>query len=104
MGWLNRRGGGEEEFHTLWRMLYADVAGFVSRSPGGLERIGTVIVTARASFGLTVMEAKTNIMCLQTNDEKVLFNGTAADEVYTVKGEFVYLGGVVSANRDLRSI
>ena len=37
-------------------MLYADDAGIVSQSPGGLERMMTVIVTACSSFGLTVSE------------------------------------------------
>ena len=50
----------------LWGMLYADDVGIVSRSPEGLEKMMTVIVTACAAFGLTVLEAKTEIMCLQT--------------------------------------
>ena len=47
-------------------MLYADDAGIVSRSPGGLEKMMTVIVTACSEFGLTASEAKTEITCLQT--------------------------------------
>ena len=47
-------------------MLYADDAGVASRSPEGLERMMKVIVSACAAFGLTVSEAKTEIMCLQT--------------------------------------
>ena len=39
-----------------------------SRSPEGLEKMMTVIVTACAAFGLTVSEAKTGIMCLHTKD------------------------------------
>ena len=54
----------EDEAQTLWGMLYADDADIVSRSPEGLEKILTVIVTACAAFGLTVLEAKTEIMCL----------------------------------------
>ena len=38
----------------------------VSRSSEGLTRIMMVIVTVCSSFGLTVSEAKTEIMCLQT--------------------------------------
>ena len=48
-------------------MLYADDAGIVSRSPGGLGRMMTVIVTATSAFGLTVSAAKTEIMGLQKN-------------------------------------
>ena len=47
-------------------MLYADDAGIASRSPEGLEKMMTVIVTACAAFGLTVSEAKTEIVYLQT--------------------------------------
>ena len=43
----------EEEAQTFWGMLYADDAGVVSRSPEGLERMMTVIVTACVAFGLT---------------------------------------------------
>ena len=42
----------------MWEMLYADDAGIVSRSPEGLEKMMTVIVTACATFGLTVSEAQ----------------------------------------------
>ena len=47
-------------------MFYADDAGIVSRLPERLEKMMTVIVSACAAFGLTVSEAKTEIMCLQT--------------------------------------
>ena len=50
----------------MWGMLDADDAGVVSRSPEGLEKMMTVIVTACAAYGLMVSEAKTEIMCLQT--------------------------------------
>ena len=61
-----RRGEETEEVQILWGMLYADDAGIVSRSSKGLERMMTVIVTACSSFGLTVSEAKTEIMCQET--------------------------------------
>ena len=44
----------EEEAQTLWGMLYADDTGIVSRSPEGLKKMMTIIVTACAAFGLTV--------------------------------------------------
>ena len=103
-----RRGGGngpEEEARTLWGMLYADDAGIASRSPEGLEKMMTVIVTACAAFGLTVSEAKTEIMCLQTKGGgHVPFTVTAAGQVYKQTVEFVYLGGAISADWDLRSV
>ena len=48
----------------LWGMLYADDAGVVSQSPEQLRKMMGVIVVVRAAFGLTVSEAKTEIMCL----------------------------------------
>ena len=83
-------------------MLYADDAGIVSRSSEGLERMMTVIVTACSSFGLTVSEAKTEIMCMQTKGGgKVSFTINAAGQVYKQTIEFVYLGGAITADRDL---
>ena len=83
-------------------MLYADDAGIVSRSSEGLERMMTVIVTACSSFGLTVSEAKTEIMCLETKGGgKVSFTINAAGQVYKQTIEFVYLGGAITADRDL---
>ena len=97
--------GKEKEAQTLWAMLYADDAGIVSRSPNGLERMMTVIVTACDAFGLTVSEAKTEIMCLQTKDGgNVPFTVTAAGQVYKQTLEFVYLGGAISADWTRRSV
>ena len=56
-----------EATQTLSGMLYADDAGIVSRPPERPEKTMTVIVTASAAFGLTLSEAKTEIMCLQMN-------------------------------------
>ena len=77
-----RRGKEGDEVQRLWRMLYADDAGIISRSSEGLERMMTVIVTACSSFGLTVSEAKTAIMCLETKGGgKVSFTINAAGQV-----------------------
>ena len=40
-------------------MLYADNAGVVSKSPEGLAKMMTVIVTVLEAAGLTVSEEKT---------------------------------------------
>ena len=48
----------------MWGVSYADDTDIVSRSLEELEKMMTVIVTAGASFGMTVSEAKTEIMCL----------------------------------------
>ena len=49
----------------LWGMLYADDAGVVSQSPEQPRKMMGVIVVVCAAFGLTVSEAKTEIMCLR---------------------------------------
>ena len=101
-GKVDGRRGEEEEVQRLWGMLYADDAGIVSRSSEDLERMMTVIVTACSAFELTVSEAKTEIMCLQANDGgKVVFTINAAGQVYKQTIEFVYLGGAITADRDL---
>ena len=97
-----RRGKEGEGVQRLWGMLYADDAGIVSRSSEGLERMMTAIVTACSSFGLTVSEAKTEIMRLETKSGgKVSFTINAAGQVYKQTIQFVYLGGAITADRDL---
>ena len=49
----------------LWGMPYADDAGVVSQSPEQLRKMMGVIVVVCAAFGLSVSEAKTEIMCLR---------------------------------------
>ena len=52
----------------------------------------TMIVTTCAAFGLTVSEAKTEIMCLRTKDGgEVPLTVSAAGQVYKQTVEFVYL-------------
>ena len=97
-----RRGKEGEEVQRFWGMLYVDDAGIVSRLSEGLERMMMVIVLACSSFGLTVSEAKTEITCLQTKGGgKVSFTSNAAGQVYEQTIELVYLGGAITADRDL---
>ena len=66
-----RRAGGRGEATAgesvlatpFWGMLYADDAGVVSQSPEQLRKMIGVIVVVCAALGLTVSEAKTEIMC-----------------------------------------
>ena len=46
-------------------MLYADGAGVVLQPPEQPRKIMGVIVVVCAAFGLTVSEARTEIMCLR---------------------------------------
>ena len=88
----------------LWGMLYADDAGVVSRSPEQLRKIIGGIVVVCAAFGLTVSEAKTEIMCLRAKgmpESTATFSVEAAGQVYNQTNEFVYLGGNVNHNADL---
>ena len=97
-----RVGKEEEEVQRLWGMVYADDTGIVSRSSEGLERMMTVIATACSAFGLTICEAQTEIMCLQTIDGgKVSFTINAAGQGYKQTVDFVYLGGAISVDREL---
>ena len=88
----------------LWGMLYADDAGVVSQSPGQLRKMMGVIVVMCAAFGLTVSEAKADIMCLRAKgmlESTATFSVEAAGQVYSQTNEFVYLGGNVNHNADL---
>ena len=88
----------------LWCLLYADDAGVVSQSPEQLRKMMRVIVVVCAAFGLTVSEAKTEVMCLRAKgvlDSAATFNVESAGQVYNQTNEFVYLGGNVNHNADL---
>ena len=85
-------------------MLYADDAGVVSQSPEQLTKMMRVIVVVCVAFGLTVSEAKAEIMCLRTKgmpESTATFSVEAAGQVYNKTNELVYLGGDVSHNVDL---
>ena len=65
--------------------------------------IGLIVVVC-AAFGITVPEAKTEIMCLRAKgmpESTAIFSVEAAGQVYNPTNEFVYLGGNVSHNADL---
>ena len=63
-----------------------------------------VIEVVCTAFGLTVSEAKTEIMCLRGKgmpESAATFSVEAAGQVYNQTNEFVYLGGNVNQNDDL---
>ena len=97
---------GESALATpLWGMLYAGDAGVVSQSPEQLKKMMGVIVVVCAAFGLTVSEAKTEIICLRATKgmpgSTTTFSVEAAGQVYNQTNEFVYLGGNANHNADL---
>ena len=66
-----------------------------------LKKMTGVIVVVCAAFGLTVSEAKTEIMCLHGKgmpESTAIFSVEAAGQVYNQTNEFVYLGGDVNHN------
>ena len=85
-------------------MLYVDHAGVVSQSPEKLRKMMGVIVVACAAFGLTVLEAKTEFMCLRVKgmpESTATFSVEAAGQVYNQTNEFVFLGENINHNADL---
>ena len=62
------------------------------------------IVVVCVAFGLTVSEAKAEIMCLRTKgmpESTATFSVEAAGQVYNQTNEFAYLEGNVNHNADL---
>ena len=63
-----------------------------------------VIVVKFVAFGLTLSEAKTEIMCLRAKgmpESTATFSVEAAGQVYSQTNESVYLRGNVNQNADL---
>ena len=87
-----------------WSMIYGDDAGVVSQSSEQLRNMMGVIVVVCTVFGLTVSEAKTEIMCLRAKgmpESTATFSVEAAGQVYNQTNEFVYLGANANHNADL---
>ena len=107
----NGRGGGggatteDPVLATLLRgMLYADDAVVVSQSPEQPRKMMGVIVVVCGGSGLTISEAKTEMMCLRTKgmlEFTVTFGVETAGQVYNQTNEFIYVGGNVNHNADL---
>ena len=89
---------------AIWGMLYADDAGIVSKSPEGLAKMMTVIVTVFEAAGLTVSEKKTETMMVRTPNQAPLPSPLvveAAGQKYKQTSQFVYLGGAVNECADI---
>ena len=88
----------------LCGVLYADDAGVVSQSAEQPRKMLGVIVVVCAAFGLTVSEAKTEIMCLRAKgmpESTAILSVEAAGQVYNQTNRFVYPVGSVNYNVDL---
>ena len=89
---------------AVWGMLYADDAGVVSKSPEGLTKMMTVIVTVFEAAGLTVSEKKTETMLFRTphqEPQREPLVVEAADQKYKQTNRFTYLGGVIDENANI---
>ena len=65
--------------------IYADDVGVVSQLPAQLSKMIRVVVVVCALFGLTLSEAKTEIMCLRSKgmlESTAIFSLEAAHYVY----------------------
>ena len=85
-------------------MLNADDDGVVSQSSEQLKKVMGVIVVVCAAFGLTVSEAKTELMCLRTKgmpESTATFSVEAAGQVYSQTNEIAYLQGNTNHNINL---
>ena len=103
-GWGQATVGESALATPLWGMHYADATGVVSQSPEQLRKMMGVIVVVCAAFGLTVSEAKTEIMCLRAKgmpESTATLSVEAAGQVYNQTNEFVYLEGNINQNDDL---
>ena len=97
-----KTGGGGKQLpeSQSWRRRF----GVLSQSPKQLRKIMGVIMVVCAAFGLTVSEAKTEIMCLRAKgrpESPAIFSVEAAGQMYNQTNELVYFGGDVNHNADL---
>ena len=61
-----------------------------------------VIVVVFAAFGLTVLEAKTETMCLRAkgmSESTAIISVEETSQVYNQTEEFLYLGGNINYNK-----
>ena len=101
---IAERGGKtkDELCKVLWAMLYADDAGFASRSRDSLAKMMTAVVEVCAAFGLVVAEKKTVTMHMRPpNMEADTIEVEAAGQRYRQVESFLYLGGRISSIGDI---
>ena len=95
---------------AVWRMLYADDDGIVSRA--GLARMMTVIVEVFGASGLTVLEKKTETLLMRALEKAQQPGETptpplpaleiaAAAQKYHQVHQFVYLGDLITEDADV---
>ena len=82
---------------AVWRMLYADDACIVSRSPQGLAKMMKVIVEVCGAFALTVSAKKTETICMPPpRTPRKMVQIEAAGQTYRQVQSFTYLRGAVT--------
>ena len=81
---------------AIWGMLYVDAC-TVSRSPRGLGRMMAVFVEVFGAFGLTILESKTETMCMPIPRAPVTqIASNATEQQYRQTTSFTYLGSAVT--------
>ena len=66
---------------AIWGILYAESTCIVSRSPRGLERMMAVFVEGFGAFGLTILESKTETICMP------IPRAPATEKVFNITGQ-----------------
>ena len=87
---------------AIWRMLYADDACIVVRSPRGPGRMMAVFVKVFGTFGLTIPESTTETMRMpipRAPATKTVFNATG--QQYRQTTSLTYMGGTVTETLNL---
>lgn len=87
-----------EAAKPIWRMLYADDAGVVSKSPRGLGKMMPIIVCAAGRFELLLPEAKMEFdVCARQRGEEVLVDGQRQPGWCSSKRKRLCISGETSA-------
>ena len=82
---------------AVWRVLYANDACMVSRSPQGLAKMMEAVVDVCRAFALAVSAKKTETMCMSLpRTPRTMVQVEAAGQIYKQVQSFTYLGGAVT--------
>lgn len=80
----------EENFRNLWKMLYANYAGRISRTALSLENIVAIIVNVCRYFGFTASKSKAEIMRIRPEEYgEVMFDFKVDSKKYKQTNKYV---------------
>lgn len=82
---------------AVWRVLYAEEAGFASLSSPELAGVVVVVMNVSNVFGLIVWEKKTETMCMSSrNEQPEKLEVKVGGRPYAQTNEFVCLEGSIT--------